>query len=282
MEALRTSISAMQSAADAVSPRDSGDTPVRPGIPAALLHSLHPGSAHSAESAESAIHSAAPPDPQTARARRRCVGRQTEMIENAAYRARLLEWTQSNATACGHSDADCTARQADYSDWKLSPRLMAELFPVIEHLQAKNVKFVEWSIRYMAVKGKRQPMLNGTRSCGGYSKVEMIGAYAAASPGAPEIAQSVFNNKRVPALGTLWTIAQELRTNTQKRLSLEVDVNAPLPGRRSGGRRGRRRQLKSKSPTDSAESESDSETSQNSDSGCQNSDSGSGAARPQA
>ena len=101
MTALSTSISAMQSAAASAAParvsdslRDSGDTPVRPGIPAALLH---PGSAHSAESAKSAPDSAAPADPQTERegARRRRMGplcRQTEMIANEKLRTEVNEW----------------------------------------------------------------------------------------------------------------------------------------------------------------------------------------------
>ena len=55
----------------------------------------------------------------------------------------------------------------------------------------------------MAAKGKREPMINGTRSCGGYSKEELIESYEAARPEAPQIAASVFNNRRVPMLGTL-------------------------------------------------------------------------------
>jgi hypothetical protein len=233
METLRTSISAMQSAADTtvparVSPCVSGDTPVRPRIPAALLH---PVSAHSAESAPD---SAAPPAPQAERdARRRSrprADRQTEMIANEKLRTEVNEWIRGNAAAHGHSDADCTAKEADYSDWRPSLRLTAELFPVIEHLQVKNVAFVAWSIRHMATKGKLQPMINGTRNMGGYSKSILLEEYKTQNPGDPEISISVFNNKRVPPLGTLWTIAQELVTNTQKHLAVEVDVNAPLPG----------------------------------------------------
>jgi hypothetical protein len=234
MATLRNSIEEMHlmrstAASDAAVPvraslPDSGGTPPLPGIPVASL--LHPGSAasaHSAASAESAPDSAAPPDSPTevteraARRRRICRSRNTEVRENEKLRTRMHEWMRRNPAAPRHSAEDCTAKKADCSDWHLSLRLTAELFPVIEHLQAKNVDFVEWSIRHMAAKGKREPMINGTRTCGGYSKDGLIRSYAAASPEAPQIAASVFNNKRVPMLGTLWNIAEELAYNTRRQ-----------------------------------------------------------------
>ena len=71
----------------------------------------------------------------------------------------------------------------------------------------------------MATTGQRQPMPNGTRGCGGYSKDELFRDYEAANPAALPIARSVFNNKRVPPMGQLWAIATELVTNPLKYLS---------------------------------------------------------------
>jgi hypothetical protein len=182
METLRTSIREMRStaASDAAVPvraslPDSGGTPPLPGtLLASLLHPGSAASAHSAASAKSAPDSAAPPDSPTEvteRAPRRrhiCRNRHAEKIDNEKLRTRMHKWMQSNPGAAEHSAKDCTAKQADFSDWHLSRRLTAELFPIIEHLQAKNIDFVEWSIRHMAAKGKREPMINGTRTCGGY------------------------------------------------------------------------------------------------------------------
>ena len=85
----------------------------------------------------------------------------------------------------------------------------------------------------MAVTGKREPMINGTRSCGGYSKEGLIKRYEAARPEAPQIAASVFNNYRVPGLGTLWTIAEELADNTRKRLHSGGELPATRRRRQS-------------------------------------------------
>ena len=172
METLRTSIEEMRSMQSTAASDLGTAVPVR-------------ASAESApDSAAISAAPAAPLDPQTEvterPARRRRISRRsraTEVKDNEKIRTRMHEWIQSNPAAPGHSADDCTATTADCSDWRITDRLIAELFPIIEHLQAKNVDFVEWSIRHMAAKGKREPMINGTRSCGGYSKEELIESY---------------------------------------------------------------------------------------------------------
>ena len=155
METLKTCIAEMVAAADAA-------VAAVPGLP----HALYPGSARSADSADSALDSAARHDERrTSRSkelernfvkqkRRRSLER--ERNSNAALRMAAL-----NPVAPGHSEEDCMATAPDYSDWKLTARLIDELIPIVGNRQGKNLQFVEWSIRYMARKGEQLPYANG-------------------------------------------------------------------------------------------------------------------------
>ena len=282
METLKTNITAMQSAAGAasdtprVSPRDSGDTPE--------LHRVYP--AHSAESAPDSAAKVLPTaanelDPVAARRPRqlqrtarhsggRESGRRKEMLANASLRASANELERPapglSDFLSRHGATDCTATTADYSDWQLTPGLLNVLIPLTGHRQAKNISFVQWSIRYMATKGQLRPMHNGTRNCGGYTKEHLFLAYEEANPEDPPIAKSVFNNNRVPTMGVLWAIATQLVTNTRAFLSgtsslgpsLGDNVGRPAAhARRPVGQRRRRSGTESNS-TDSASAESDS------------------------
>ena len=236
---LRTNITAMQSAADAArdtphvshaAPREATEL-IQLNQPSELMDSAV------LPTAANELDPAAAPDSAARQSQRTSRGlqRRTEMLQNAALRAASYEREHAAAgLQAGHSVEDCTATTADYGEWRLSPRLLQELFPVNDWRQAKNIEFVEWSIRHMAITGQRQPMQNGTRTCGGYTKDELFLGYKAANPGALPIADSVFNNRRVPGMGVLWAIATELRTNTQKSLSgtSSLEDAATLPGNR--------------------------------------------------
>ena len=277
---LRTNITAMQSAADAArdTPHVSHAAPPPPPAPSELMDSVV------LPTAANELDPAAAPDSAARQTQRKSRGlqRRTEMLQNAALRAESYEREHAAAgLQAGHSVEDCTATTADYGEWRLSPRLLQELFPVNEWRQAKNILFVEWSIRHMAITGQRQPMKNGTRPCGGYTKDELFLGYKAANPGALPIADSVFNNRRVPAMGVLWAIATELRTNTQKSLSgtSSLEDAATLPGNRVNrtaagpagpappGRRRRSRSTEFTDPPVSDYSEELSQDSNHSDSG---------------
>ena len=106
------------------------------------------------------------------------------------------------------------ATTPDYSDWKLRARHLLELLPTAAHRQDKNIKFVAWSIRYMARMGALL-FANGTAHSGGHTKHELLSAYDKDNPDNPRVANSVLNNRRVPPLGVLWQIATELVTNTE-------------------------------------------------------------------
>ncbi len=59
----------------------------------------------------------------------------------------------------------------------------------------------------------------------------LLGAFDQAHPEVHHVPVSVFNNKKVPMMGTLWTIAMEIVTNTQAaRLFLTRSCAGPQLG----------------------------------------------------
>jgi hypothetical protein len=182
----------------------------------------------------------------------------------------------------GHSQEDCVATLADYSDWRLTTRLIDELVPIKKNRQVKALDFVQWSIIHMAQKGKKVPVTNGTGPCGGYRKRDLLEDYRTANPGAPVIKKSVFNNQQAPSMGILWKIATELVTNTRKRLSGDSGTSpagtaSPPPCRRRQQRaaeRGRR-QIRGLNADSNSEFTGPEISESDSDTGCRAADSGS-------
>ena len=73
--------------------------------------------------------------------------------------------------------------------------------------------------------------------CGRYTKHDLLGAFDVAHPEVHHVPVSAFNNKKVPMMGTLWTIAMELVTNTQAaRLPLAQGLKNALNSAAGGDR----------------------------------------------